>query len=65
MVRRQFERGQRPSATPHEGSGLNSKYATMVGQTVVEKIAQAHRSGGAGDRPLRTGDFLAIRVAGA
>ena len=33
----------------------------MAGQTVVEKIAQAHQAGGAGNRTLRTGDFLSVR----
>jgi homoaconitate hydratase len=31
-----------------------------MGQTIVEKIAQAHRTEGP-DRPLRAGDFLSIR----
>ena len=31
-----------------------------MGQTVVEKIAQAHLAEGP-DRPLRTGDFVSIR----
>jgi homoaconitate hydratase len=32
-----------------------------MGQTVVEKIAQAHMAEGPSDRPLRAGDFLSIR----
>jgi homoaconitate hydratase len=32
-----------------------------MGQTVVEKIAQAHMAEGPRDRPVRTGDFLSIR----
>ncbi len=32
-----------------------------MGQTVVEKIAQAHMTSGPEGRPVRTGDFLAIR----
>ena len=32
-----------------------------MGQTVVEKIAQAHMAEGPSGRPLRTGDFLSIR----
>jgi homoaconitate hydratase len=32
-----------------------------MGQTVVEKIAQAHGAEGPTGRPLRTGDFLSIR----
>jgi homoaconitate hydratase len=33
---------------------------SRMGQTIVEKIAQAHMTEGP-DRPLRTGDFLSIR----
>jgi len=32
-----------------------------MGQTVVEKIAQAHMAEGPGGRPLRAGDFLSVR----
>ena len=32
-----------------------------MGQTVVEKIAQAHLAEGPRDRPLRAGDFVSIR----
>ena len=32
-----------------------------MGQTVVEKIAQAHLAEGPPDRPLRAGDFVSIR----
>ncbi len=32
-----------------------------MGQTVVEKIAQAHMAEGPQGRPLRAGDFLSIR----
>ncbi|MGB5879878.1 MAG: homoaconitase [Thermoanaerobaculia bacterium] len=32
-----------------------------MGQTVVEKIAQAHMAEGPTNRPLRSGDFLSIR----
>ncbi len=32
-----------------------------MGQTVVEKIAQAHMAEGPQDRPLRSGDFLSVR----
>ncbi len=32
-----------------------------MGQTIVEKIAQAHQTAGPESRPARTGDFLSIR----
>jgi homoaconitate hydratase len=32
-----------------------------MGQTIVEKIAQAHMVEGPEDRPVRTGDFLSLR----
>ena len=32
-----------------------------MGQTVVEKVAQAHLAEGPRDRGLRSGDFLSIR----
>ena len=32
-----------------------------MGQTVVEKIVQAHMAEGPTGRPLRSGDFLSIR----
>ncbi|MBI4881767.1 MAG: homoaconitase [Planctomycetes bacterium] len=32
-----------------------------MGQTVIEKIAAAHRVGGPGARPLQAGDYLALR----
>jgi homoaconitate hydratase len=32
-----------------------------MGQTVVEKIAQAHMAEGPQGRPLRAGDFLSVR----
>src|SRR5277367_1260427 len=58
-----------PSASPHwaddvfglrvETEGLNYREFIM-GQTIVEKIAQTHMAEGP-NRPLRTGDFLSIR----
>ncbi|MEJ2370176.1 MAG: aconitase family protein, partial [Gemmatimonadales bacterium] len=32
-----------------------------MGQTIVEKVAQAHMAEGPGDRPLAAGDFVTIR----